>query len=75
MATTGAYVYCPHIVAATKQQCGLSESGRGRVTRIPIPFAYLDGVPFVIECPVCENEIMVDTPLAADDDEDEQRVA
>lgn len=75
MAQPAAYIYCPHIVEATKQKCGLNERGGGRVTRIPIPFAYLDGKPFVITCPACEQDVLVDTPQATEDDDEEERVA
>jgi hypothetical protein len=63
------FVYCPHIIEATKQQCGVGESGRGRVTKIPIPPIYLDGKTFIIECPACNNDILVKPRLAQDDED------
>jgi hypothetical protein len=67
-----AYVYCPHIIEATKQRCGVEERGRGRFTKIPIPFSYLDGKEFVVTCPQCGNEVLVESRLVQDDDEGEE---
>lgn len=64
-----AFVVCPNIPETTGHLCGLSDSGKGRQTRIPIPFEYADGEDFIITCPVCGNDILVEVRKMKDDEE------
>ena len=53
------YIICPHIRDDTKHLCGLNENGKGQRTKLSIPFQYMDGEEFIIECPTCENDVLV----------------
>lgn len=65
-----AYVDCPHILEQTNHPCGVSESGKGRRTRIVVPIQYAADGDFIIQCPVCTNDIWVVAQIASDGEED-----